>query len=669
MSQILDLLFKALAKMPGTIAPVVNIDILLTLLFWKLLSDWSCGKGSRWQSHYHQPDAHIQHLWQQNQTIFNPQCLYGACEWAKPQDACLALRDALYRWHRLQNHSMLYAVLRPERFGHLSPYFSSFCHSPVLAEVIELIGSIDTAAANISIGQIFTQAMQTLEADGDVLPVSIAQLVASLLHPLPIDTVYDPLCASAQLLLACADDVASRVPRHQLQLYGQEPRANRWALAKMQLLAHGLTLHQLEPRDALSAPMQDKTRSHCLAADVVLLRIPPQLQEWDDAMADSENSPPFPLAPALAPAQERCLGLIRHAMAQLKGDTSRMAVILPLALLASAEGLALRRQMIEQKHLAAVIELPFATQPQQSLLLLRQHHPSNLVAFIASTAPEPGEPTPSGQYDPEAVLQAWRAAQQTLPAPYLRLIDDDTITQHHYQFKLPAYAAWLSFRHQPRQSNPIARKQALAKKRLKEKIMKADIDLHYRRIAPGGTLPTSNASSARRVGLVVVFTGNGKGKSSAAFGMAARALVHQMKVGVVQFCGGSPNSAEYQSMGQNPLCDFQICCADCSWQSKARSLDLANVQHAWAEAKRMIDDDRYDMVILDDINLLLKHQYVNLDEVLQTLRLRRPCVHVVLTGRYAPFELIDSADMVTEMRALKHPFPGQNIAPQAGVEF
>ncbi len=197
--------------------------------------------------------------------------------------------------------------------------------------------------------------------------------------------------------------------------------------------------------------------------------------------------------------------------------------------------------------------------------------------------------------------------------------------------------------------------------------MKADIELQQRRLGKELAQPNQAADSVH--GLLLVFTGTGKGKSSAAFGMGMRALMQQMKLGVVQFCGGSATSSEYQSMGQHPLCDFQICGSECSWQSKDRHIDIANVNYAWSEAKRMIEDPSYGMVILDDINLLLKHQYLNLDHVMQTLRKRRRDVHIVMTGRYAPFELIDFADLVTEMRAVKHPFPNRAIPPQTGIEF
>lgn len=424
MNQILFTLFQALAKMPLTNAPAANIDMLLTLLFWKLMSDCASGKLARWQSHHHQPDDHIRHLWQQNQLEMDEQSQYAACHWRKPNQAGLALRNALYRWHTLQNHRLLLPILRPERFCPVHPKGASFRQSSVLAEVATLIGSIDTSAANLSAGEIFSKALQTLRAESDDLPKQQAQLVASLLNPSPIATVYQPDCASAQLLLACANQVARQVSRHELQLYAQEPQADLWALAKMQLLAHGLTLHQVEHCDALSTPMLTANGTDLLAADVVLLHL----------RADTAK----PTA------------LIWQAMRHLKHDHSQLALVLPLTLLDSAEGHILRRHLITQKQLAAVIELPGPRQPAQALLLIQPFYPSNLLAFISGKMPEPGERTPLPRYDvptqrfdEAAIHEAWRAFHENRPAPWLRLIDDDTIAQHNYALHLSAYSAWL----------------------------------------------------------------------------------------------------------------------------------------------------------------------------------------------------------------------------------
>ncbi|MEN9868130.1 MAG: cob(I)yrinic acid a,c-diamide adenosyltransferase [Pseudomonadota bacterium] len=185
-----------------------------------------------------------------------------------------------------------------------------------------------------------------------------------------------------------------------------------------------------------------------------------------------------------------------------------------------------------------------------------------------------------------------------------------------------------------------------------------------------GSTPQAQAGKTRESGLVTVFTGNGKGKTGAAFNMAQRALARMMRVGVVQFCGGSPHSAEYKALASQPLCDFQIFGAECTWDSKLRAVDIATVSFAWVQAKNMLCDPTFDMVLLDEIHLLLQHRYLQLDHLLRALRLRPKPMHVVLTGRHAPLELIDFADLVTEMREVKHPHSiATPMLPQAGVEF
>jgi cob(I)alamin adenosyltransferase len=211
--------------------------------------------------------------------------------------------------------------------------------------------------------------------------------------------------------------------------------------------------------------------------------------------------------------------------------------------------------------------------------------------------------------------------------------------------------------------------------------MKADIELHQRmrqHFAERDGSPTGQAAPEKEKGLLIIFTGTGKGKSSAAFGMGLRVLSHKMKLGVVQFIGSAAGSAEQRMLGANPNCDFQVACADCTWHSKDRNADMVTVAKGWAEAKRMIDDPSYHMVILDDLNLLLKYQYVSLDQVMKVFKQRREMLHIVVTGRHAPFELTDSADLVSEMRPLKHPYPQQqfqqhqhqqSIRAQRGIEY
>jgi len=177
------------------------------------------------------------------------------------------------------------------------------------------------------------------------------------------------------------------------------------------------------------------------------------------------------------------------------------------------------------------------------------------------------------------------------------------------------------------------------------------------------------AAAQKEKGLLIVNTGNGKGKSSAAFGMGMRILGHGMKLGVVQFIKGALYSAERDFMGSHPQCDFHVVGAGYTWDTQDREADMQTAARGWAEAQRMIADPSYDMVILDELNVVLKYQYLVLEEVLAVFAARREMLHIVVTGRHAPDQLIELADLVSEMRPIKHPYKEQGIKAQRGVEF
>ena len=176
-------------------------------------------------------------------------------------------------------------------------------------------------------------------------------------------------------------------------------------------------------------------------------------------------------------------------------------------------------------------------------------------------------------------------------------------------------------------------------------------------------------AAQKEKGLLIVNTGNGKGKSSAAFGMGMRILGHGMKLGVVQFIKGALYSAERDFLGSHPQCDFHVVGAGYTWDTQDREADMQTAARGWAEAQRMIADPSYDMVILDELNVVLKYDYLALEQVLAVFAARREMLHIVVTGRHAPEALITLADLVSEMRPIKHPYKEQGIKAQRGVEF
>ncbi|MEK8088630.1 cob(I)yrinic acid a,c-diamide adenosyltransferase [Thermithiobacillus plumbiphilus] len=177
------------------------------------------------------------------------------------------------------------------------------------------------------------------------------------------------------------------------------------------------------------------------------------------------------------------------------------------------------------------------------------------------------------------------------------------------------------------------------------------------------------AEATLEKGLLIVHTGTGKGKSSAAFGMGLRVVGHGLRLGVVQFIKGALHTAERDLLGSLPNCDFLTMGEGYTWNTQDRAADIATAQKAWAEAQRMIESGDYRMVILDELNIVLKYEYLDLNEVLEVIARRPPMVHVVITGRHAPEALIEAADLVTEMRLVKHPYREQGVKAQQGVEF
>jgi cob(I)alamin adenosyltransferase len=176
------------------------------------------------------------------------------------------------------------------------------------------------------------------------------------------------------------------------------------------------------------------------------------------------------------------------------------------------------------------------------------------------------------------------------------------------------------------------------------------------------------SAATQRRGLILVHTGNGKGKSSAAFGMVARALGHNMRAGVVQFIKGSFATGEEAFFRRFPEVEFHVMGEGYTWETQDRARDIAKAQAAWEVAHGMLRNPALQLVVLDEINIALKLHYLDIAAVLAALRDRPAMQHVVLTGRGAPDALIEAADTVTEMRPLKHAFDA-GVEAQAGVEF
>ncbi|CRL09719.1 cob(I)yrinic acid a,c-diamide adenosyltransferase [Phaeobacter italicus] len=172
-------------------------------------------------------------------------------------------------------------------------------------------------------------------------------------------------------------------------------------------------------------------------------------------------------------------------------------------------------------------------------------------------------------------------------------------------------------------------------------------------------------------GLIIVHTGPGKGKSSSGFGMIMRCIAHGMPSAVVQFIKGAWQTGERTLIEENfsDLCQFYAMGEGFTWETQDKARDIAAAQKGWEKAKEMIRDERNTMVLLDEINIALRYDYIDIADVVDFLETEKPpMTHVVLTGRNAKEELIEIADLVTEMGQIKHPFR-QGIKAQKGVEF
>lgn len=200
-----------------------------------------------------------------------------------------------------------------------------------------------------------------------------------------------------------------------------------------------------------------------------------------------------------------------------------------------------------------------------------------------------------------------------------------------------------------------------------------DAETHARKMArKAAAREKIMATKTGEKGLIVVHTGKGKGKSSAAFGMIFRCIAHGMRCAVVQFIKGGMDTGERRLIEGRfaDLCAFHTMGEGFTWVTQDKTRDTEMARAGWETAKRLIRDPDNRMVLLDEINIALRYGYLDVAEVVDFLKAEKPpMTHVVLTGRNAAEALIEAADLVTEMTLVKHPFREQGVKAQVGVEF
>ena len=192
---------------------------------------------------------------------------------------------------------------------------------------------------------------------------------------------------------------------------------------------------------------------------------------------------------------------------------------------------------------------------------------------------------------------------------------------------------------------------------------------HQQRMAlKKALIDASIARADQEKGLLLVLTGNGKGKSSSAFGMVGRSLGHGMKVGVCQFLKSRTDTGEEAFFGKQTDCEWHVLGDGFTWETQNREQDIATSQRGWAVAQRMLTDPAYQLVVLDELTYLLNYGYLDADQVLDALAERPPMQHVVVTGRAASEALRELADTVAEIADVKHAYR-DGVMAQRGIDL
>lgn len=177
------------------------------------------------------------------------------------------------------------------------------------------------------------------------------------------------------------------------------------------------------------------------------------------------------------------------------------------------------------------------------------------------------------------------------------------------------------------------------------------------------------ATKTQEKGLLMVHTGKGKGKSTAAFGLAVRAMGNNMRVGVVQFVKGKWQTGERAILEHFPeRVTIRTMGEGFTWDTQDRQRDITAAKAAWQAAQEMMADQSYDLIVLDELNIVLRYDYLPLAEIVAALQARREGLHIIVTGRNAKETLVEAADMVTEMTEIKHHFKA-GVKAQTGIEF
>lgn len=438
MNRILHHLSQAFQAMPASLPARNMADLLITLLFLKVASEYWQTESVAMRQANQSREAFDHAMRLHAPVLMNEQCLFDVCLAADPAQCGATVRHVLTLLEAIQPDTRLNEVLQPQRFGYLDGYMQATQARNPLSDALLHLSHIRMAevvpvlAPSLALGNAFAAAMVSLYCGPGSAIRDCTQWLATILNPVPGETVFDPACEQGHLLLACANELHLRHPGKQLALSGLEGDQRKWAMTTMLMQLSGLS-SRIDHQEALKTAIPYQTRRQLAPADIVLTMIPDKRYPWSHALARAEMQSRFPLRPPI----DNRLALFWHALASMKADTGRMGVLISPESLSGHEGAALIRYLVEHNLLDAVINLPLPARaehgPLPLALILRQQRRDARIAVISRHGAGLQGDLPAGPYQGSQIVAAYGSHQQGAYHPYLRNIEPATLASHQYE--------------------------------------------------------------------------------------------------------------------------------------------------------------------------------------------------------------------------------------------
>lgn len=434
-------LAQAQGRMPFSGRPNTGAGMVLTLLFWHMASSlWQRASLPAPEAGATQAAA-LPATTGPHQIIMSDDCLFSACFATAPAEPGNAIQAALIKLAELQPHGALNKVLRPERFAILASFLAQNQDTQALFDIVGFINmmTFTEARPSLAYGSQFLAAITSLSPQHNRPVRDAATLMARLLKPQPGEIVFDPACGQGHALMACALELVQHFPKAEPRLNGLESNQDHWSLAKMLMMLSGMRHAQLANVAALAQSMTIQEAQALSPADIVLTIVPDQALPWSHALALRERDPRFPVRP---PIDSR-VALVWHALASLKPNGGRMAILISHAALATLDGDALRRYLVMQNLLEAVIDLPIPSHADAGrlplLLIIRHQKAHNEIAFIGQHQHAGLFALTSETDMGHQIVAAYAAFQQQQAHDALLSIENAIVANHHCVLDVRAY--------------------------------------------------------------------------------------------------------------------------------------------------------------------------------------------------------------------------------------